>query len=637
MDANSLRKKFLDFFKEKGHAIIPSASLIPENDPSVLFTTAGMHPLVPYLLGEKHPLGQRLVNFQKCIRTGDIDEVGDDAHLTFFEMLGNWSLGDYWKKEAIEWSFEFLTKVLGLDIKKLAVSCFAGDNDSPRDEESAKIWEGLGIPKNRVYFFGKNDNWWGPAGQTGPCGPDTEMFYWTGEDEPPDLVTADNKSGWVEIWNDVFMEFNKTASGNYEVLKQQNVDTGMGLERVIAVLNGKTNVFETDSLEPIMNKIKELAKKEDVRAKRIVADHLRSAMFILGDEKGIEPSNVGAGYVLRRLIRRAIRYGRQLGIDGQFTSKIAEVVIKKMKDVYPELEKNKIRILDELNKEEEKFKKTLEEGLKITEKLFGTKQALPDDKYKKLTSLPNYNQLLKNMWIKRRNGEDYSIKEADITKNEIETAMVNGQEGFLLYQSYGFPMEMILEFVIEKGLLFDRYDFRQEVAKHQDLSRTASAGMFKGGLADNSETTTRYHTATHLLLAALRQVLGGEIYQKGSNITAERVRFDFNYPEKLTPEQLKQVEDIVNAKIVEAIPVEMTEMPKEEALKISKVSFDPSKYPDIVKVYKIGDPALGAGQAFSIEVCGGPHAGNNSELGHLKITKEESSSSGIRRIKAPLS
>ena len=579
-----LRQKYLNFFQKNGHTIIPAASLIPQNDPTVLFTTAGMHPLVPYLLGERHPGGNRLADVQKCIRTGDIDEVGDAWHLTFFEMLGNWSLGDYFKKEAIEMSFEFLTKELNIPIEKLAVSCFAGEpeNNIPRDDEVAGIWESLGLPKSRIQFLNRESNWWGPAGQTGPCGPDTEMFYWADEEAAPARFDpTDNR--WVEIWNDVFMQYNKTENGKYEPLKQKNVDTGMGLERTVAVLNGCKSVFEIDEFKPIVEKIKKLAQtKDDIKSIRIVADHIRAATFILGDEKGIEPSNIEQGYVLRRLIRRAVRYGKMIGIDGIFTFKIAEVVIKQLADDYPELKQNKDFILEQLAREEEKFSLTLEKGLKEFEK--------------------------------------------------ISTQDISGHDAFVLFSTYGFPLEITTELATEKNLKVDEIGFRQEFAKHQELSRTASAGKFKGGLADNSEQTTKYHTAAHLLDAALRQVLGDHVFQKGSNITAERLRFDFSHSEKLTDEQKKAVEDLVNAQIQQNLPVTMAEMTLEEAKKIGALGVFESKYGEKVKVYTIG----AAGNPFSREICGGPHVENIGGLGNFKITKEESSSSGVRRIKAIL-
>jgi len=604
MTTNELRQKFIKFFESKGHAIVPSASLIPENDPSVLFTMAGMHPLVPYLLGEKYPAGKRLVGAQKCIRTGDIDDVGDNRHLTFFEMLGNWSLGDYFKKEAIEWSFEFLTSKngLNLDAKRLFVTVFRGDESASVDDESIIIWQeqfkkarikaevsesGKWENENtRIFALEKDDNWWGlPAG--GPCGPCTEMFY----DVTPEKGFEKNKTHaelvasarFVEVWNDVFMEYDRQPNGKLLKLKQKNVDTGFGLERTTAILNGQKEVFDIDEFKILFDKIGELSGKKYVkneRAFRIIADHLRAAVFILGDDHGIEPSNIGAGYVLRRLIRRAVRYGKQLGISGVFMFRIAEVAISQMSEVFPELKKNKEFVINQLIKEEEKFGETLENGLREFEKL------------------------------SRKN-------------------LLNGREAFILFSSYGFPFEMTDELAKEKGLSVSKIEFDEEFAKHQELSRTASVGMFKGGLADNSEQTTKYHTATHLLLAAMREILGQETYQKGSNINAERMRFDFNYSRKLTAEQIEQIENLVNKKIQEKIPVEMIEMPKKKALKLAKVSFDPTKYGEVVKVYSIGN--------FSTELCGGPHAKNTGDLGKFKIVKEEASSSGVRRIKATIS
>ncbi|MDO8663924.1 MAG: alanine--tRNA ligase [Candidatus Wildermuthbacteria bacterium] len=575
MNSGELRKKFLEFFEKNGHEIIPSASLIPENDPTVLFTTAGMHPLVPFLLGEKHPSGKRLANVQACVRTDDINEVGDEVHHTFFEMLGNWSLGDYFKKEAINFSFEFLTKKewLGLEKEKLAISVFAGDNDAPKDEKSKEIWLSLGIPEARIKDLPKQDNWWGPAGATGPCGPDTEMFYWVGREPVPKEFDPKDKR-WVEIWNDVFMEYFKNKEGRYEPLSQKNVDTGMGLERISAAINGLDDNYQSDLFLPIIKKIEELSGKKYEDGKkgfRIVVDHIKAATFIIGDKNGVEPSNVGRGYVVRRLIRRAVRYGKQLGISGVFTFKLAEEVIEIYQDTYPELRRNKDFIINQLTKEEEKFEKTLDLGLKEFNK---------------------------------------------------------GTDPFILFTTYGFPIELTQELAKEKGREIDMEKFDDDFKKHQELSRTASSGMFKGGLADAGEIATKYHTTTHLLLAALRQILGSETYQKGSNITAERLRFDFNFSQKLTEEQIKKIEDLINQKIKEDMAVEMIEMPRAEALKIAKISFDPAKYGDIVKVYKIGD--------FSVELCGGPHVKSTAELGKFKIIKEEASSSGVRRIRAVL-
>jgi len=584
MDSRELRKKYLNFFKERGHAIIPSASLIPENDPSVLFTTAGMHPLVPYLLGEKHPAGKRLADVQKCVRTGDIDDVGDDTHDTFFEMMGNWSLGDYWKEDAIKWSFEFLTKQLELPLERLAFTCFTGDKDAPKDEESAKIWESLGIKKERIRFLPKEDNWWGPAGKTGPCGPDTEMFYWKLNDKPaPEFFDAKDKN-WVEIWNDVFMQYVKDEKGNYNPAKQKNVDTGMGLERTLAVINGKENIYETDLFLPIIKKIEEISGrsiKEDQKAFRIIADHLRSVVFIMGDEKGITPSNLGQGYVVRRLVRRAIRFGTKLGIKkDNWTKEIAEVVAENYSYVYPEIGKNIKFVVEELSKEEEKFEETLERGLKEFEKL----------------------------------------------------QTVSGKDAFNLYQTYGFPIEITEELAKENGIKIDIEEFKKELEKHQELSRTASAGMFKGGLADASEQTTKLHTAAHLMLAGLRKVLGTDVYQKGSNITAERLRFDFSHKEKMTSGQIKDVENFVNGIIKKDLSVSVEEMTLEKAKELGAMGVFESKYGEKVKVYTVGK----GDEIASIEICGGPHVERTGTLGHFKIIKEESSSGGVRRIKAIL-
>jgi len=595
MTSAEIRKKYLEFFEEKGHKVIPSASLIPENDPSILFTTAGMHPLVPYLLGEKHPSGNRLTDVQKCIRTGDIDEVGDGSHHTFFEMLGNWSLGDYFKKEAIEYSFEFLTSKewLGLDKDRLAVSVFVGDNDAPFDDEAFEKWKSLGIPEKRIAKLPKKNNWWGPAGETGPCGPDTEMFYWVGDpNEVPESFNDDNPK-WLEIWNDVFMQYNKTADGQFVPLTQQNVDTGMGLERTLAVINGLDDNYKTELFWPIIQKIEKLSnkkyKEEDVRAMRIIADHLKAATFILGDEKGIAPSNTGQGYVLRRLIRRAVRYGKQLGIK-YFTKEIAESVILIYEKVYPELSKNKNFIFDNLNQEEEKFEKTLENGLKEFEK--AEKEGLSPDP-------------------------------------------------FTLFTSYGFPFELTLELAKEKGTEIDENKFNEELKKHQELSRTSSAGMFKGGLSDAGEETKKLHTATHLLRQVLEIVLGEKITQKGSNINSERLRFDFNHDSKLTDEEKQKVEDLVNQKISENLPVNKVIMKKEEAEKTGAVHAFGDKYGDEVSIYYVGNSLE---TAWSKEFCGGPHVSNTSELAstssaqlaRFKIIKEEAVSAGVRRIKAIL-
>lgn len=606
-----LIKEYIEFFKSKKHKEIANFSLVPEHDSTVLFTTAGMHPLVPFLLGQRHTAGKRLVNVQKCIRTGDIDEVGDAVHHTFFEMLGNWSLGDYFKKEAIDMSYEFLTRILKIPIKNLSVSCFAGDKDAPKDEESAKIWKNLGIKK--IKFLPKSDNWW-IAGETGPCGPDTEMFV-----------------NGVEIWNDVFMQYNKTKEGRYEILKQKNVDTGMGVERTLAILNNLDDNYLTDSFLPIIKEIEKLSGKKygkdegETRAMRIIADHIKASVFIIAD--GILPGNVERGYVLRRLIRRAVRYGKELGIKDNFTCKVA-IPVFQIYDDYEILRKNKTKITEELEKEEEKFRKTIEEGLKAAEKLFSGKIPIERKKFIKLMQLPNHQEILKELWNKKREGKDYSIKEANISEKEIDNATITGKEGFLLYQSFGFPAEMILELSREKNLLFYRGEFRIELEKHQELSRTSSSGVFKSGLADSSEETTKLHTATHLLNQALREILKEDIHQKGSNITAERLRFDFNFPRKLTADELEKVENLVNKKIKEKLDVKCEKMNPEEAKKKGAQGVFDSKYREKVKVYSIAN--------FSKEICAGPHVKNTGELEKFKIIKEEAVAAGVRRIKAIL-
>jgi alanyl-tRNA synthetase len=583
MTSEELRERYIEFFKGKGHTPIPSASLIPENDPSVLFTTAGMHPLVPFLLGEPHPGGKRLVSVQKCIRTGDIDEVGDAVHLTFFEMLGNWSLGDYFKEQAIGWSFEFLTKELQLPIEKLAVSVFAGDADAPFDSDAFALWRSLGISETRIAKLPKSDNWWGPAGETGPCGPDTEMFYWTGSDPAPDDFQATHSDPrWVEIWNDVFMQYRKTERGTFEPLKQKNVDTGMGLERTVAVVNGE-DVFLTDAIVPLIRHLEGLSKKKYgendgiTRAMCIVVDHLRSATFIIGDERGVLPSNTGQGYVLRRLIRRAVRYGRVLGLTKPFLAPLAQEVISLFGVAYPELERNRERVLSAITEEEQKFAAALEKGLREFSRL----------------------------------------------------SAVDGKVAFDLYQSYGFPLELTEELSRERGFAVDKKVFEEEFKKHQELSRTASAGQFKGGLVDNSQEVTKLHTATHLLHQALIDVLGGTVDQKGSNITAERLRFDFACPRKLSQEELTRVEGIVNEKIRADLPVTFEMLTVDEAKARGAIGIFGEKYELLggkVKVYSVGD--------YSKEICGGPHVERTGVIGAFKIVKEEASSAGVRRIKA---
>lgn len=587
MTSSELRSKFLSFFEERGHKVIPSASLVPENDPSVLFTTAGMHPLVPYLLGEKHPLGKRLCNVQKCLRTDDIDEVGDAQHCTFFEMLGYWSLGDYFKKESIHYTFDFYTQVLGFNKNDISITVFAGDENVPFDQESFDTWKDeIGIPEERIYKYGKKENWWGPVGVGGPCGPCTEMFIDTGIEKcSPDCGPSCHCDKFVEIGNNVFMEYNKTADGAFEQLEQKNVDVGLGLERLAMFSQGKKDVFEIDTFEPIIKKIEELSGKkysENEKAFRIIADHSRAATFAIAD--GAIPSNKSAGYVVRRLIRRAIVQANNIGIKTAFTSDIANSLAV----IYQPINQKLDEIKPVLVEEEEKFRKTLEKGLKI---ITAKKDWDPDVDF------------------------------------------------FNLYQTYGIPLEVAIEEIrrIWGGVHYTKFlsdetkikdNFQIELKKHQDLSRTASAGMFKGGLADNKVETTRLHTAAHLLLAALRQVLSKDVNQKGSNITEERLRFDFNWPEKLTPEQISQVENIVNEKIKENISVEMEELSLEEAKKSGATGVFDNRYGEKVKVFSIG--------SFSREICGGPHVKSTGELGTFKIIKEESSSAGIRRIKAKL-
>lgn len=635
--AKEIRQRYIDFFVQKhGHKQIASASVVPENDPTVLFTTAGMQPLVPYLMGEKHPAGTRLVDSQKCVRTDDIEEVGDDTHCTFFEMLGNWSLGDYFKKESIAMSYELLTNSwadggFGIAPERLRVTCFEGDANAPRDEEAAGFWKAAGFveaegaaagERKLIYFYGKKKNWWGPAGQTGPCGPDTEIFF----DREPGVGPHEHASGssealrqkyvlkdgsgrchpncecgrYLEIWNNVFMQFNKTAEGTFVELAQKNVDTGMGFERIVAVLEGVGTHYETELFSGVLAKLRELAGRgsamaaggvvaengEEVRSMRIVVDHLRAAAFILGDKAGITPSNTDQGYILRRLIRRAIRHGRQIGINKNFTTEIARIYIAEYGDVYGELLQNQDKILGELQKEEEKFQKTLENGLREMKKILGEAAGL--------------------------------------------SAQLLAEKAFLLFESYGFPQEMITEELDREGVKYDgkvfAAAFEEKFKAHQDLSRAGAEQKFAGGLADHSDEVRKLHTATHLLHEALKQVLGREVAQKGSNITAERLRFDFNYGQKMTPEQIKQVEEIVNGAIGRHLPISCEVMTVAEAKAQGAVGLFEAKYGDQIKVYKMGD--------FSMEICGGPHADNTGDLGVFKIVKEEASSAGIRRIKA---
>ncbi len=594
MTADELRQMYLDFFKSKEHAVVSGASLFPENDPTVLFTTAGMHPLVPYLLGEPHPSGIRLCNCQKCIRTGDIEEVGDPSHLTFFEMLGNWSLGDYFKEEAIAWSFEFLTSksYLGFDPSNLHVTVFEGNDDVPKDDESIAIWQKLGIPSERIFALPMKDNWWGPAGQTGPCGPDTEMFVDTGID----ACGADCKPGcscgkYFEIWNDVFMQYNKTQDGTYVPLAQHNVDTGMGVERTIAMLQGKETVFETELFLPVMRVLEEHTghradrDAQTTRAFRVLADHLRSSVFILADPMAVTPGNLGQGYVLRRLIRRAVRYAHQVGLEIGFTKPLANCVIDGYKHAYPELEKYRDHVIKELVTEEERFEKTLSRGT------------------------AELNKVLENM--KKHN-----------------QSVVSGRVAFRLFDTYGFPLEFSEEICAEEGLTIDKKGFDKAFAKHRELSKKGADKSFKGGLADRSEQTTKLHTATHLLHRSLQTVLGDHVKQRGSNITPDRLRFDFSHPEKMTPEQIKAVEELVNEQIQADLPISFESMTVEQARENGATALFEGKYGEQVKVYTIGD--------FSKEVCGGPHVERTGTLGHFRIKKEGSSSAGVRRIRAVL-
>ncbi|MBQ9538840.1 MAG: alanine--tRNA ligase [Treponema sp.] len=607
MTVNELRSKYIEFFKSKGHTEISGKSLLPNNDPTVLFTTAGMQPLVPYLLGEKHPSGDRLTDYQKCVRTGDIESVGDASHLTFFEMLGNWSLGSYFKQESIAFSYEFLTspRYLNIPSEKLNVTVFEGEKQAdgteiPRDEEAAKRWEEMGIPRERIFFLPRSDNWWGPAGQTGPCGPDTEIFYDNGQPKcGPDCKPGCHCGKYLEIWNNVFMGYNKDAQGHYNEMERKCVDTGMGVERTVSVLNGQKSVYETDVFLPIISCIEQLSGKKygadescDV-AMRIIADHVRTATFILGDPQAVTPARTGAGYILRRIIRRAVRYGRKLAIEGSFLAKPAAIVVEEYKDAYPELAEHAEFIMQQLTMEEEKFSKTLKAG---------------EAEFQKL--LPN---LQKNPKM-----------------------VIPGRVAFRLYDTFGFPIEITQEMAAENGMSVDIEGFKEQEKKHQEESRTLSAGAFKGGLGDHSEITTKYHTATHLLQQALVQVLGDEVAQKGSNITDERMRFDFSFHRAMTKEEVKQVEDIVNEQIQKDLPVTMEIMDLEAAKASGARALFGEKYEQQVKVYTIGPKAGTADKWFSKEVCGGPHVQHTAQIGTFKITKEQSSSAGVRRIRATI-
>ena len=588
METINLKDTYLHFFESKGHKIIPSAPIIPENDPTCLFNTAGMQPLVPYLKGEPHPEGTRLADVQKCFRTNDLDSIGDTTHHTFFEMLGNWSLGDYFKQEAITWSFEFLTKYLNIPVERLAVTVFKGNDIVPADSESAEIWKKNGIKEERIAFLGEDNNWWPNMELTGPCGPDTEIFYWRSNESIPEKFDPDNEN-WVEIWNNVFMQYNHDANGTFTPLKNKNVDTGLGVERVTAILEGYTDNYKSSVWKDVISKIESISglsydDSNNTKAMRIIADHIRAVVMIAGDDAGIKPSNTDQGYILRRLIRRIIRYAKKLNIDinSNWEQELAEMIIEKYSKYYSELERNKDVILQVLKDEKIKFNRTLEKGLKEFEKE---------------------------------------------TRN-IEGTKINKDIAFRLYDTYGFPIELTEELAKENGLTVDTEGFKQKFAEHQEKSREGATQKFKGGLASTGEMETKYHTATHLLNAALKKVLGPHVHQKGSNITAERMRFDFSHNSKMTDEEKQKTEDLVNEYIKMAIPVEKLEMKKEDAIKAGAEAMFVDKYGDIVSVYKIGD--------VSMELCGGPHVHNTSELGHFKIKKEEASSAGVRRIKAIL-
>ncbi len=592
MTGDELRHSFLHFFAERGHAIIPSAPLVPENDPTVLFTTAGMQPLVPYLLGEAHPQGRRLTDAQKCLRTDDIEEVGDISHNTFFEMLGFWSLGDYWKEDSLRWTLEWFTRVLGLGQERISVTVFAGDEDAPRDDEAVQVWLSLDIPQERIYYLPKKDNWWGPAGKTGPCGPDSELFYDTGRPKHgPDCQPGCGCGKYIEIGNNVFMQYNKTAEGTFEPLAQRNIDVGLGLERILCMLSGTEDVYTTDLFSPIVARIRELrpagaetlAPEQEQRLTRIIADHLRAATFIIAD--GVAPSNVEQGYICRRLIRRAVRGGHELGLPAGFTAQVARVVIERYGRAYPELAARQETILGELEREEERFGQTLQRGLREFQKL------------------------------------------EDGLRQQGET-VIPGEAVFRLFDTFGFPPTLTAELANERGLVADLAGFNNLFKQHQERSRAANEGKFAGGLADHSERTTQLHTATHLLQQALRDVLGTHVHQMGSNITPERLRFDFSHPKKLTPDEIQRVEEIVNREIERDLHTQMEVMPLQQALDAGALAFFGERYGELVKVYSIGD--------YSKEVCGGPHVQQTAGMGRFKITKAENIGQGVQRVRADL-
>lgn len=626
MNADELRETYQRFFEGRGHKRLRSAPLLPENDPSVLFTTAGMHPLVPFLLGEPHPLGRRLTDVQKCIRTNDIAEVGDAWHLTFFEMLGNWSLGDYFKAESLAWSHEFLTRVLGLDPRRLAVTVFAGDTAAPRDEESAGIWLKLGLPAGRIYYLPKADNWWGPVGQSGPCGPDSEMFYDNGLPDHPGCQPGCPCGKWLEVWNNVFMEYERTPEGRTLRLAQRNVDTGMGLERTLAALQDLRDIFQVETLQPLVARLEDLSGRkygERPAPFRVITDHLRAATFAITD--GASPANVEAGYVVRRLVRRAVRFGHELGIRDNFCAACSGTVADLFAEVYPELERSREAVAEAIDREESKFKGTLERGLKYYHRAVERLPKAPVPVQGPNVPVPVQGR---NVPVPGQGRNTPADTRGDDEPGEAARRVLPGAEAFDLFETYGFPLPLTVELAHEEGLEVDEAGFERCYQAHQEQSRQAQAQKFKGGLADHAEETTRLHTAAHLLQAALRRVLGPGVEQRGSNITAERLRFDFTCPDKLNPAQLAEVEDLVNAQIAAGLPVTMEVMPRQRALASGALGFFSEKYGAQVKVYSIGD--------FSREVCGGPHVDNTRRLGRFKIIKEEAVKQGVRRIRAIL-
>jgi len=650
MTASEIRALFLKFMESKGHTVIPSASVIPQGDSNVLFTIAGMHPLIPYLMGQPHPQGTRITDVQKCVRTNDIESVGDASHLTFFEMLGNWSLGDYFKEEAIAWSWEFLTSPewLGIDKDRLAFSVFAGDENAPRDDEAAECWRKCGVAEDHLFYLPAENNWWSTGGP-GPCGPDTEMFYINTAKEPcgPDCSPACDCGRYLEIWNDVFMQYNLKEDGTYEPLAKKNVDTGMGLERTAGVLMGKKSVYETDLFSDILDKIGQLSGKtygedeETTRSMRIIADHLRTSVMILGDDHGVPPSNTDQGYILRRLIRRAVRHGMKIGLQEGAVSEIVKVITKQYEEVYPEIKAHEAFITEQLQLEETRFQRTLRTGEKEFDKVYNNMMNLKNllntiltaedkvavaqenAKTKKLRPSPDLMPIIEAA----NAGDEAKLVEA-VNARLSGLNVLDGRSAFKLYDTYGFPIEMTIEMAEEKGLTVDEADFAERFKKHQETSHAGAEQKFKGGLAERTEQTAKLHTATHLLHAALRKVLGDEVAQKGSNITEERLRFDFSFGRKMTKEEVEEVQKLVNEAIAAKAPITMEEMSVEAAKAQGAIGLFEAKYGEVVKVYTMGQ--------YSKEICGGPHAANTGDLGSFKIQKEESSSAGVRRIKATI-